>query len=416
MILHKSVTYEKEYMDTMDRLAQENGHLRSFRYFLNQAGSWCSEENRKKKRPKVVVLGPGIPEELIWAAGATPYWILGGSLASCVWSDEMVPRDTDPVSRSLLGYLHQPTGVDFSDALFIVPVSCDSMRKIANLLYEDGRKVFVVDIPPQRLDPYAEEKWKEQMIKMTEAVSKHVRGRVSVKSLKEAAKKILLARRLLKNFLDVSCECRDVISGTGKIFVQNSYYYVENLEEWSIAMRNLTEELKIRECADESNVRPQILLMGSPIYFPNYKIPFLIQEAGLSIAATADVTSMKIYDMPSLRRIKFDREAWIGEIASAWYRNDGSPAYAKNEALYRHVCQLLEEQRTDGVIYCVLKGQIEYDFELERFEQMFESQGMAVFRLETDYQYQDVEQLRIRIEAFSEMLTQKCLEEEKRIP
>ena len=32
---------------------------------------------------------------------------------------------------------------------------------------------------------------------------------------------------------------------------------------------------------------------------------------------------------------------------------------------------------------------------------------MPVFRLETDYQQQDVEQLRIRMEAFAEMLRQQ---------
>jgi hypothetical protein len=34
---------------------------------------------------------------------------------------------------------------------------------------------------------------------------------------------------------------------------------------------------------------------------------------------------------------------------------------------------------------------------------------IPVFRLETDYQYQDVEQLRIRLEAFAEMLGQRML-------
>ena len=60
----------------------------------------------------------------------------------------------------------------------------------------------------------------------------------------------------------------------------------------------------------------------------------------------------------------------------------------------------------EGVVYHVLKGQIEQDFELERYETLFSNYGIPVFRLETDYQYQDIEQLRIRLEAFSEMLTQ----------
>lgn len=66
------------------------------------------------------------------------------------------------------------------------------------------------------------------------------------------------------------------------------------------------------------------------------------------------------------------------------------------------------------MVYHVLKGQIEYDFELERFETLFAEYDIPVFRLETDYQYQDIEQLRIRLEAFSEMLTQNRYKEERK--
>lgn len=60
----------------------------------------------------------------------------------------------------------------------------------------------------------------------------------------------------------------------------------------------------------------------------------------------------------------------------------------------------------DGVIYHVLKGQIEYDFELNRLENIFSELEIPFIRLETDYSPQDVEQLRIRVEAFAEILFQ----------
>lgn len=41
-----------------------------------------------------------------------------------------------------------------------------------------------------------------------------------------------------------------------------------------------------------------------------------------------------------------------------------------------------------------------------RFEELFEKLDIPVFRLETDYNYLDIEQLRIRLEAFSEILNQ----------
>ena len=69
----------------------------------------------------------------------------------------------------------------------------------------------------------------------------------------------------------------------------------------------------------------------------------------------------------------------------------------------------------EGVVYHVLKGQIEYDFELEKIENMLSQYSIPVFRLETDYQYQDVEQLRIRMEAFSEMLVQNRYRKVKKV-
>ena len=46
---------------------------------------------------------------------------------------------------------------------------------------------------------------------------------------------------------------------------------------------------------------------------------------------------------------------------------------------------------------------------------MLSQYNIPVFRLETDYQYQDVEQLRIRMEAFSEMLVQNRYRKVKKV-
>ena len=89
------------------------------------------------------------------------------------------------------------------------------------------------------------------------------------------------------------------------------------------------------------------------------------------------------------------------------YRNDCSSAYINNEVLYHAVAECIRKKNIDGVVWHVLKGQIEYDFELERMEELFEKHDIPVFRLETSYNKQDIEQLRIRMEAFAEVLEQK---------
>lgn len=406
---HPAMTYESEYRDVLDRLRRENGTVRSLDYFLNTAEQWFDKASRAAP---VTVLGPGVPEELIYAAGAVPHFVLGGSLKATAWADDLVPRDTDPVSRSVLGFLQGQERPE--ETLFLVPVSSDSMRKTADLLTRQGRKVHIIDVPPQRRDPSARGKWQEQMLRMTEAVARHTHTIVTKKKLRTAVSLVDGARRALADFLALTWGREDLLTGTARLLVQNSYYYTSDLAGWTRRLRLLSEELRGRQCYPVLSRRPGVLLLGSPVYFPNYKIPFLVEETGLTVLRNVDVTTQKLLLRPAPPKQSRSLERQIRAVADRWYRWDGSPAYAVNEALYQSVIRLLRGKRVEGVVYHVLKGQIEYDFELERFEALFDDMGIPVFRLETDYQYQDVEQLRIRMEAFSEMLTQNRYREERK--
>jgi len=411
-----AMTYESEIQNTLDRLGRENGHICSFAFFLDCAWRWFDPDRRKTAKPAVVVLGPGVPEELILASGAVPYYILGGSLKSIVWSEDLVPRDTDPASRSLLGFLQDPAGPDWSGTLFLIPAISDSMRKIAYLLKEQGRNVHILDVPPQRSDALSREKWQQQMLRMSEAVARHTRSRVSAKSLRSAAQAVEDARQALRNFLELTYDREDLLTDPARLLVQNSYYYTDDLSLWTKGLLRLNEELgsRRRRYAPGRTNCPGILLMGSPVYFPNYKVPFVPQDIGLTVLQSIDVTALKLQRRPALAGRGLGRDALIRSAANRWYSVDGSSAYAVNEAMFRSAALCLKKTHIEGVVYHVLKGQIEYDFELERLEKLFDSYGIPVFRLETDYQYQDVEQLRIRMEAFSEMLTQNRYREERK--
>lgn len=412
----KAVTYQSEYIDTLNRLLDENEHLAELKYFFDTAYFWSNEKARRSHKPEVVILGTGIPEELVIAAGAQPYWLTGGSFGSLAWSDDIVPRDTDPVSRSILGYIHQPCGADFSDSLFIIPLSSDSMRKIAFELKEEGRSIVTVDIPAQRDDKSAREKWHRQMLALTEAVAKHTGSRVTRSSVLLAAQRVSAARNALKVFLDVSRGRSDIITDSARLFIAGSYFLTDDLDSWAFRLENLTRRIYhiSRQMPFVRNDRPGVLLMGSPVVFPNYKIPFLIADTGLEILDTADPSAVKnslIYDAGVLHGSK---SRLVKTISSVSYMNDASPAFVTNLSMQRYVSGLLQKGDIEGVVYHVLKGQIEYDFELENYEKQFSAYGVPVFRLETDYQYQDVEQLRIRLEAFSEMLAHnRCREVKK---
>ena len=413
-MIRKNDVYSGEYSDTLNSIMeQQEKYLPEMKFFLDAEYTWANSKNRTMQKPSVVILGTGIPEELVMAAGVEPYWLIGGSLGSVAWSDDIVPRDTDPVSRSILGYIHQPNGVDFSESLFIIPITSDSMRKIAYQLKSEGRKICTVDIPPSRDDIRAEERWQRQMLDMVETISAHTKRRVTKVSVISSALRVSRARLALNDFMNVSRERSDIISDTARLLVQDSYYRCNNTDEWTYHVQMLTENIAgmAKRYANTGNNRPNVIIMGSPIVFPNYKIPDLIHDVGLTLLDTIDCSVLKNTLIHEKIYLNGSCEWMIKNIAWRWYVKDASSAFVRNDSLFDHVSHLVLTRNIEGVVYHVLKGQIEYDFELERFETLFAKYDIPVFRLETDYQYQDIEQLRIRLEAFSEMLTQNRYKE-----
>ncbi|WKY45763.1 2-hydroxyacyl-CoA dehydratase family protein [Eubacteriaceae bacterium ES2] len=408
----KFSSYQKEYLDTLKKLMQESISSNELHYFYNVIYSYLKPEQMIKYKPEIIVMGSGIPEELIYAAGSKPFYILGGSHGAVSWSDDAVPRDTDPVSRSMLGFLLNETFNLAEKALIICPITCDANRKIAWLLKNSGKKVVTVDIPPDKSDPLASIKWTQEMKKLSEKISEHTKEKITEQKLKSAARLLNQTRKLMSEFITLCEEMSPTFKGSTRMAVLNAYYYCRDLRNYSMHLKNLNLELieKIRTQMTQTNNKPSVLLMGSPVFLPNYKIPFLIEDIGMHIEATLDVTTQKIYS--GSKKEHQDIDIFTAVIFSQ-LRYDCSTAYSKNEMLYQSALWQIRKNKIDGVIFHVLKGQIEYDFELERLEKLFAEAGTPVFRLETDYQYQDVEQLRIRMEAFMEMLTQNQYRENR---
>lgn len=384
--------YKKEVADVLKRLLKTLPAYDELQFFAKSIANHYYFD-LEKGRPDIIVIGSNIPEELVFVAGRASYWILGGSRVSSMWVDDIVPRDTDPVSRSSIGYAFS----GFAEkSLILIPLVSDSTRKLAYILKSRGFKVHTFHFPPVK-DAQSIAEWNRQYEACRNAVALHLKRPLTNHSLRKTQEQVRRVKNQIRDFMEAS---EGILNGTGRIFVLGTYYCTDNLSEWSFWLEHLTERLR-KEKKQRDNDKCKVLLLGSPVYFPNYKVPFLIEEAGLELFLQADYTSLSMQGC-------IGAESMQKELAAdAFYRNDTSSAYVKNNSLYERTAKLLAEKEIDGVVYHVLKGQIEYDFELGRFEELFEKLDIPVFRLETDYNYQDIEQLRIRLEAFSEILNQR---------
>lgn len=246
--------------------------------------------------------------------------------------------------------------------------------------------------------------YERQLELCVEVLSAHTGQRLNRRALQNAAVSVAQARQEMTRLIRLDWEKPYLLPASWRMLALNSYYAADDIRRWTRMLAQLNNRLIISQRYRRHQYHGNVLLVGSPVYFPNYKIPFLLEDVGLHIAAHIDYTTQKIKTALSAGEAA---NITLSSLARRFYLEDCSGSYAKNEGLQTAVSEALDDRDIDGVVCCVLKGQIEYDFELERLETRCNERNIPVFRLETDYNQQDVEQLRIRMEAFSEMLRQR---------
>ena len=93
----------------------------------------------------------------------------------------------------------------------------------------------------------------------------------------------------LTDFLNVSRERSDLITDSARLLIQDSYYRTDNIDRWTYNLQSLTARISemAKRYANIGQSRPNVIIMGSPVAFPNYKIPFLVNSVGLNLLDTS---------------------------------------------------------------------------------------------------------------------------------
>jgi len=354
-----------------------------------------------------------VPEELIYAAGAIPVRLCGGSYeASCI-GDELVPRDTCPVVKASLGFssLNLIELYRKCDAV-IIPTTCDAKRKMGEELSR-FTEVWMLEVPHVKESEGSRKQWLEQLYALKKNIEKLTgkrfrSGKIRRKALDTAIKMVGRAQYEARRLYEIRKSSLPVILGSEAMLAINAYSY-NTASEWTGKMAKLNDELEERRVKGRyacSEHEPRILLAGSPPIFPNWKIPSIVEEMGAVIAADEScMGSRYLYDPVGITE-KSLTDMMVG-IAARYIMPCVCPSFAPNEDRLYRLLQMVDEFNIHGIVYHVLKGCVIYDFELIRVEKIMKEKNIPMLRVETDYSPEDIEQIRTRIEAFIEMLGSK---------
>jgi benzoyl-CoA reductase/2-hydroxyglutaryl-CoA dehydratase subunit BcrC/BadD/HgdB len=403
--------HQNDLINTIGKLEACHSGIQNLNYFFELARHFSVETEPTLATPQIAVVGVGIPEELIYGAGAVPLWILGGSFGAALYADQFVPRDTDSVSKATLGYLYSEIFAYTAKAvLTVIPIATDNMRKIAYMLSKQ-RKVLAIDIPPVKADSESVRKWLTQMNRLQAAMEQKTKRQLSAASLTAAIIMVNQAKLQMKRILAYSISNPELFSGVLALFVLNTYYYTNQVPEWTTHLKALNDEIAAKIKLSTGTAlppeRPRVMLAGSPVYFPNFKIPLLLQELKVYLSAYVQELTSRIEVMPETPHSRTPLRKIFENLVLSHYWADCSAAFADSKTRFDYMMALAKTVPLNGVVYHVLKGQIEYDFELERCENYFSQRDIPVLRVETDFHQQDIEQIKVRLEAFAEMMDDK---------
>ena len=350
-----------------------------------------------------------VPQELIYAAGAENVKLCSGSFTGFSIGEDITPRDACPLVKAVAGMQEVGKITPYSECdLMVVPVTCDCKKKIASMLAETTR-VHVMQVPSVRQSDELLELYVEELYRCIPVLEEVTGNRITFNSLLDGVEAVGLAQKEMTRFMKLRRNHKSMLlRGTHTMAVMNALSLMP-IADWTEALKKLNDELEERvrtEFAITRKKLPRLLLTGSPVVFPNMKLPLLMEETGGALVA--DETCMGerfLYDPLAVCDQSFD--GYMRAMATRSIRPCTCPTFWDSSTRLFRLKQMIKDNQVDGIVYHVLRGCLVYDFEYQLIEEEMGKLDIPIIRMETDYNEEDIEQLRIRIEAFVELIKLK---------
>lgn len=347
-----------------------------------------------------------VPEELIHAAGARTIRLCSGAYTYNQIGSEFMPAKSCPLVKATLGMLNIKD-MPFKDSLIaiVVPTTCDQKKKAVDMLKEMGYKTYPLEVPSVKETEEARFYWQDSIKNFAKAIEDITGKKITKERLKEAIMKTNRARAEFRRFMNLRKNVVPIIYGKDAFVVASAYFF-DDIEKWTDALARLNAELVDRANRGVSVTNrhaPRILFTGSPVIYPNLKLPLLIEQSGGVIVADEVCSSSRLlYDT-----VSFDEGNlydMIPAIADRYLKPCTCPCLVRNEDRKRRLIQMVKDFNIDGVVYQAFSGCHLYEMEHKGIGDALETEGIPMLYIETDYSPEDTGQLFTRIEAFMESI------------
>ncbi len=341
------------------------------------------------------------PVELIVAAGAIPLPLCGTKNDPVAAAEEVLPRNLCPLIKSSYGFaaLNTCPFFRFSD-MIVADTTCDGKKKMFELM-QQYKKVHVLQLPQNQNVEKSLAPWLDEVRIMKEEIEAVTGVEITTERIDAAIDLLNRERDAKKAVMDLAQIKPSPIKGSELINILFKVGFLADKEKGIGLMNTMVDHYKALAENGESPYTaktPRILISGVPMGVGSDKVAKILEESGASVVGFENCTGYK-------QVFTVEKEGDRLDVLARQYLSIPCSVMSPNTGRLELLDRMIRDFKVDGVVDLTWQACHTYNVESFSVEKhLKDAHGLPMLHLETDYSDSDTEQLRVRIQAFIEML------------
>ncbi len=362
-------------------------------------------EAKKEGRKIIGTFCVYVPEELILAVDGVCIGLCAGADVGTDEAEKYIPRNTCALIKAFMGFkLAGLCPYIQTTDLIVGETTCDGKKKAYELFDEmTNGKMYVMDIPNTKSDD-GKALWLNEVKRFSKKLESLTGKKITLEKLKEASKIVNDKRKALKRLSRLRANDPSPISGLDALLINQVAFYDDPLR-FTAKVNELCDELyqRVNSGAGEaSKGSPRILVSGSPMAIPNWKLHAITEGSGATIVGEESCVGER--NFRSLLDDNFSSlEDAMQKIADR-YMTINCACFTPNNERLSDIEDLAGRLKADGIIHYAIQFCTPYMMEAYKVKKVADAMKVPFLRIETDYSMEDMGQLKTRVEAFLEMI------------
>ncbi|MHC9542214.1 MAG: double-cubane-cluster-containing anaerobic reductase [Vulcanimicrobiota bacterium] len=345
-----------------------------------------------------------VPEELVLALDGVCIGLCAGAEVGSGEAEKYIPRNSCALIKAFMGF--KLAGlcpyVELTD-LIVGETTCDGKKKAYEIFNEITGKVYVMELPNMKGEE-GRRLWKSEIIRLAEKLEKVMGKKFTVDNLRQGAGIVNAKRKALQRLSSLRAAVPAPISGLDALLVNQVSFYDDPLR-FTEKVNELCNELEDRVkkgVGVASPGAPRVLLSGSPMAIPNWKIHSIIEGSGAVVIGEESCVGER--NFKDLLNEDFSTLEEAYQRLAGRYLSINCACFTPNTERMDDVLAMAKRLKADGVLHYAIQFCTPYMMEAYRVKNAVEKEKIPFLRIETDYSMEDAPQLKTRIEAFLEMM------------